>query len=896
VEVNEILLDILVVLLVAKIAAEVSERLSIPSVVGEIAAGILVGPSMLGLVEPNVVIHTLAEFGVILLLLDVGLEMDLRELGAVGRASLAVAVLGVVAPFITGALAGVGLGMSGEEAIFVGAALTATSVGITARVFGDLRALATVEARTVLGAAVADDILGLVILTVVTRIVTEGSVSVIGIVGVVVIAIGFVVLATILGVRFVPPLFAWLRRNTRSSGTLMVLAIVFTLAMAELAHAAELAPIIGAFVAGLALARSNAAERIRGELAPIGNLLIPIFFVQIGLDVEVSEFGRPAVLGLAAALFVIAVLGKLISSLGLVGAPGDRLLVGIGMIPRGEVGLIFATLGLREGVFGGDVYAALLLVVLLTTIGTPPVLRWRLLQLRERRRAQRPTAAAGASAGALVAIDEQDRVTIVGEPPMSDALAVAIAAARECQTHAPSEELLEWLDAFPSGPRRIDDKARAEWWKFLESAGARSWHILITSGVLERCLPELDDAIATRPRSAIELDPLATLHFSRLAAVRELLTRIEDGDGRTTLLLAALVLDASHDAPVDPADIARRTAVRLDLGVDVQQSTAGLVNDAGLLTAASRRLDAFDEERVLQLAVHLGTSEQARALHLLTRATFDGDVWESERLDQLYDLVQEVLTHPELTGRDAAYEVDRRRTAAAALTRDPGVRERIESAPREYVLVTTPENLVRHATRCEPAPGRDEVRVAIDDTRGGQRVEIAARDRVGLIAVITRVILEAGCTIHEAVVVTWGDGTAFSSYRIAPPTAFDSDELAATLRKRLREPLTAPPVGGVAMMFDDEGSPWHTRVTIAGTDRPGLLAAVTAAFAVSGVNVHAARATTNEAAVIDTFELTTRDGAKLDDSTKAKVRAALLAGVDGQSSSWRRRFGRARVG
>src|SRR5262249_3802272 len=184
--------------------------------VAEIVAGVVIGPSVLGAVDNNSVISTLAELGVILLLLEVGMEMDLRELRSVGRASILVAIVGVIVPMATGAVAGIGLGFDGKEAIFVGAALTATSVGITARVFGDLRALASVEARTVLGAAVADDVLGLVILTVVTRIVTEGTVSAFSIIEVTAGAIGFVWLAPAVGLRGAPPLFARPRRASPS--------------------------------------------------------------------------------------------------------------------------------------------------------------------------------------------------------------------------------------------------------------------------------------------------------------------------------------------------------------------------------------------------------------------------------------------------------------------------------------------------------------------------------------------------------------------------------------------------------------------------------------------------------------------------------------------------------
>lgn len=362
-DVTQVLVHVAIVLVAAKAAAELSERIGVPAVVGEILAGVLIGPSVLGLVGPDEVLRFLGELGVILLLLDVGMEMDLRELGAVGRASLTVASVGVVVPFAAGIGAGFAFGMSGNETLFVAAALTATSVGITARVFGDLRALASVEARTVLGAAVADDVMGLVILTVVIRVVEQGSVSLLSLAWILLVALGFLVVTTAIGLVVVPPVFVRLDRHSRSAGTLVAVALAFALALAVLADAAKLAPIVGAFVAGLILGRCRPADRIRREMAPVGHLLIPVFFLQIGIDADVAQFIHTNVLRLAAVLLAIAILGKLASAAGLFGSPGDKLLVGIGMIPRGEVGLVFATIGLGTGVFGQDVYGALLLVV-----------------------------------------------------------------------------------------------------------------------------------------------------------------------------------------------------------------------------------------------------------------------------------------------------------------------------------------------------------------------------------------------------------------------------------------------------------------------------------------------------------------------------------------------------
>jgi Kef-type K+ transport system membrane component KefB len=357
---GRVLLDILVLLVAAKCAAELAERVRLPAVLGEIIAGVVIGPSALGLVKPSEVLAVLGELGVILLLVQVGMETDLRELGRVGKSSLSVAVVGVVIPFFGGWAGATALGHPGTAAVFVGAALTATSVGITARVFGDLRALATTEARIVLGAAVADDVLGLVILTVVSRIATEGSVSIAAVVGVVAVAVGFLVLSSLAGTLAAPKLFRTLHRLSRSNGTLLALALAFALGFAELASAAKLAPIVGAFVAGVALGRTHQSDRIGRELLPLTHVFVPVFFLQIGIEADLKAMLRPSVLGLAAVLGLIGVVGKVVAGW-VAPRSTDRLLIGIGMIPRGEVGLIFASIGLRLGVFESDLYAAILL-------------------------------------------------------------------------------------------------------------------------------------------------------------------------------------------------------------------------------------------------------------------------------------------------------------------------------------------------------------------------------------------------------------------------------------------------------------------------------------------------------------------------------------------------------
>lgn len=897
--VTKVLLDILIVLLVAKAAAEIAERVKVPAVVAEILAGILIGPSLFGLVGAGAastgggdeVLRVLGELGVILLLLDVGMEMDLGELAAVGRASCLVAVAGVAAPFAAGWVVGAAFGMSGNEAMFVGAALTATSVGITARVFGDLRALATVEARTVLGAAVADDVIGLVILTVVVRLASEGGVSPLAVAGIVAVAIGFLVVTSMCGVRMAPTLFANLARFSRSSGTLVAVALAFTLAVAELASAAKLAPIVGAFVAGLALSRSEVAGRIRSELTPVGHLLIPVFFLQIGIDADIGQFAHGKVLGLAGVLLAVAIAGKLFAAVGLWGSPGDRLLVGIGMIPRGEVGLIFATLGLRQGIFGEDIYAALLLVVLATTLLTPPLLRWRLLRMRAAHAGAAPAAAAKPEGGWLAVTPGPvgGVVDLAADPPPSAALPVGLEAALLGDRHQPGPRLLSWLSSLPDVSLRWDKPSRQLLFKVLETGGLRAWRFLALTGLLDRGLPELGAALSRRQADPFELDPSKALRWPTLSRLREL-------PGWRTLkhpewaLLAAVILDSTEDdaGGAAPVVIARRIVQRLDLGAAAEQAVAGMVADAGMLPAAARLVTALDEESVLQLAVHLGSAEQARAVALVAEASDRLSNLERERLRVLHDALQAVLAHPELTGRAAANAVEQRRAAAQRLTDDPAVKERIGAAPRAYVLATAPAEVAAQAALCEPRPPRDEVRVRAEPNgaAGVYRIDIVARDRVGLLAADTFVLSEAGLNVLDATAATWGDGCALASFRVSAAAPPDPAELEQALQASLKHAPQPEPVSDAVVEFDGMASPWHTLCRISAPDRPGLLHAMTAAFAASGVDVHSAKVTTIGPGAVDRFELTERDGHKLSPAREDEIRRLLAEGAPTPRRRW----------
>jgi Na+:H+ antiporter len=912
-DVTDVLLDILVVLIAAKIAAEIAERINVPAVVAEIVAGAIIGPSVLNMVGGDETLKVLGELGVILLLLGVGMEMDLSELGAVGRASMSVAVVGVVVPMVGGYFVASALGHDSNQSLFIGAALAATSVGITARVFSDLRALATVEARTVLGAAVADDVLGLVILTVVVRLVSEGSVSVLDVAAIVAVAVGFLIVTAVLGSRLAPGFFQFLDRHAKSAGTLVALALAFTLAFAELADAAKLAPIVGAFVAGLALSRSSAKDRIERELAPVGHLFIPVFFLGIGIDAQVEKFVNPEVLGIAAALLAIAIVGKLVAAVGVFGSPGDKWLIGIGMIPRGEVGLIFATIGLNEGILGGNLYAALLLVVLVTTIMTPPLLKWRLNQVRTGRK-PRPDSHAPKPEGGWLRVDD-GVVDLVAAPPSQLALDLSLEAARGiAQGARPGSQLLDWIGEWSDTPLRWNADATRQLFAVLVDGDARAWRFLETTGVLERALPEMAEAVDRRRSDPFLIDPAQVLRFSLVERIKEL-TETDDLamaehaklEHPEWLLLAALILDTVGEDS-SPVELARRISHRLDLGAAAEQQIALLVGDSDLLRAAAGKVDGLEEERVVPIAIHLDNSERARALYLLTVAMGDLSQWDRKRLDQLFQVVMQLLDQPDVTGLDARNLVERRRAEAIRSSGDnEQVIDRIRHAPRAYLLSQSAADIARQAAFVEPVPARGEASVAVlalpptDGPDDGSvdvaprwRIEVAARNRHGLLATVSGVVADAGLDIIDAAVATWGDGAALDTFlvqraglqpaRLSPHELSalpnpDPVKLEAAIVAAFESPLESLPNPHAELRFDDHASPWYTICEVRSPDRRGLLHSLTAAMASAGASVHSARLVTIAGTAVDRFELTDRNERKLDDTEKEAVLNAVRNGV-----------------
>ncbi len=357
-----------------KALGEIAQRFGQPAVLGELIAGILLGGSVLGIVDAsNPVISAMAEIGVVVLLFEIGLETDVRNLIKVGGVATTVAMAGVVMPLGAGYIGTELLGLSRVPALVCGAALCATSVGISARVLSELGMLETTEGRVVLGAAVIDDIIGLVILAVVAGIVEGGSVSVSHVGRITGVAVLFVVLAVVIGGRVAPPVFR-VAEKIRASGTLGLVGIAFAFMLAWLAHLAGSAMIIGAFAAGVVLHDLPQAGELRESTTRTGHFFVPIFFASVGAAVNLPAMFTARAMEVGVVLIVVGIAGKVLAGYVPWWFRGDKLLVGVAMVPRGEVGLIFAHMGLASGGIDDGLFGAIMLMVLVTTLVTPPVL------------------------------------------------------------------------------------------------------------------------------------------------------------------------------------------------------------------------------------------------------------------------------------------------------------------------------------------------------------------------------------------------------------------------------------------------------------------------------------------------------------------------------------------
>ncbi|NJL48571.1 MAG: cation:proton antiporter [Leptolyngbyaceae cyanobacterium SM2_5_2] len=411
-----VLLSLIVVYLAAKIGGELCARVNLPPVLGELIGGVVVGVSALHLVvfpgeggtatdsllmqlvgwvsglQPedgllrvfrgeSEVISVLAELGVIILLFEIGLESDLKELIRVGPQAAVVAVVGVAVPFAAGTAGLIGLfGVGTIPAVFAGAALTATSIGITAKVLAELQKLSSTEGQIIIGAAVLDDVLGIIVLAVVASLAKTGEIEILNVVYLV-IGAGVFLIGSIFVGRLLSPYFVAVVNKMRTRGQVLISSLIFAFILSYIAAAIQLEAILGAFAAGLILAETSTHKELEKQISPVADMLVPIFFIVVGARTDISVLNpldpanRPGLI-IASFLVVVAIVGKVVTGFVVFGQPGiNRLAVGVGMIPRGEVGLVFAGVGAASGVLSDALDAAIIVMVILTTFLAPPLLR-----------------------------------------------------------------------------------------------------------------------------------------------------------------------------------------------------------------------------------------------------------------------------------------------------------------------------------------------------------------------------------------------------------------------------------------------------------------------------------------------------------------------------------------
>lgn len=390
-ETSEFFLYLLIILLAARIFAELAVRAKAPAVIGELLAGVALGPSLFGWIEPTEVIKLMAEIGIILLLFEVGLETDAKRLVRTGIKSLVVALGGFLFPLILGFSVGFWLfELSFLTSLFIGGTLTATSIGITVRVLADLKRQHAPEGQIVLGAAVLDDVLGVVLLAFLFEFSTGGGISFVNAGKVLVFVIAFFLLAPI-AAKLISVVIKRFDSVSETPGLLPTTIVSLVLFFAWLAHVLGAPELLGGFAAGLALSRrfflplgvvlhedERFAHRIEEQMKPIVHLFTPIFFVFVGLSLNLREidWSSPFIWYFSFSLLLVAIVGKLMGTFLIKEPLLVRWVIGMAMIPRGEVGLIFAELGRVSGIFNNEIYAGMVIVILFTTLFPPLVMEW----------------------------------------------------------------------------------------------------------------------------------------------------------------------------------------------------------------------------------------------------------------------------------------------------------------------------------------------------------------------------------------------------------------------------------------------------------------------------------------------------------------------------------------
>ncbi|MCK4709243.1 MAG: cation:proton antiporter [Gammaproteobacteria bacterium] len=388
---HEFILNLLIILLAARLFAEIANYTGAPSVIGELVAGVVIGPSLLGWVEPNDVLKMLAEIGIILLLFEVGIKTDAKRLLYSGKKSVVVAITGFIFPMILGfAVSYWVFGLSLLVSLFIGGTITATSIGITVRVLQDLRCQQAHEGQIVLGAAVLDDVFGVVLLAILYEFSIGGGVSILNI-SKVILFIGIFFAVAPVAAKILSVYINRLEARSNLPGVIPTTIISLVLLFSWISHALGAPELLGGFAAGLALSRrfflpfgltlsadTECVGCIEMQMTPIIQLFTPIFFVYIGLSLSLQEidWSSPFIWIFSLTIFMLALIGKMIGPFFLKESIYSKLAIGMAMVPRGEIGLIFVELGKISGILNNEIHAGMVIVIVLTTLLSPFVMKW----------------------------------------------------------------------------------------------------------------------------------------------------------------------------------------------------------------------------------------------------------------------------------------------------------------------------------------------------------------------------------------------------------------------------------------------------------------------------------------------------------------------------------------
>ena len=548
--------------------------------------------------------------------------------------------------------------------------------------------------------------------------------------------------------------------------------------------------------------------------------------------------------------------------------------------------MIFASIGLSSGVLDKDLYGALLVVVLVTTIVTPPLLRGRLGTNGRRSTASDETEvdAVEPEGGWVQVVDGEIRLR--GSPPVTHTVAVAMQTASHLDEAHPADELLDWFGLHRDATIEWDPDDTPALVNLLRRADTSVWRLLEVTGVLERTLPEVATSIRRRRSDIRELDPLSSLRFPIVEALHDLPAHgfVHDDD----LVLAALAADVCADATSE-SSCAQGLARRLGRASEADRVT-DLVADAQLLRTSATHPASFEEPALLQLAAHLADPVYARRAHTLAVAMGGLPRRHADMLTALYEQLAEVLDHPELGGREAGNLAGSRLKAAQRLAAGADVVERLGHASVSYLLSHDPVELARQAQLVEPLPRSGVVRVAVspDPEPDVWRIDVACRDSKGLLARLASVLAEEQLPVAYASIATWPDGAVVDTFTVRAVTRPRAKHLAEAMERSLRAPLPQRPMAGLQIAFDSDAMPWHTVCSVTGPDQPGTLEAITAAFAAADVVVHTARIATIDGSVADRFTISDRVGRKLDTVAEQRIRKAI------EGAGPRRRFRRTR--